>query len=526
MLFSTVLKSRLERYFRKIGESLLLPIAIVDSENSIFLQNELFQSDIFEESGDETGFIKKSIPCKEKQCYLIAKIENGKQHSETVNSNLDIIVENILFFIQQEEEAQGLAQEVLEKYEELNLLYDMISELSTIFDEGEICRVILARAIKVLHVGSGAIAIQNSENKKLQNIYLLNRDEYQICKNPEKLLNLTQKTIEAKKEILYDEKSKLPNELLSCMKNKELWTMLSVPIQTGDNITGALILIGKINGEVFNSGDIKLLSAISGYAGITINSNRMVEQMRIEEALQHEMKLARNIQQSLLPRETPNISNLEITGICLPAADVGGDLFHFSKLKDSRWVITVADVSGHGLGAALTMASLKSTLRSESRDKPSPKEIIKNVNILMCEDIQNTGMYATLFCTVYDEKNKTLAYTNAGHPKPYLWQNKNKKFVPLDTGGLPVGMFENEKYENGKIQLNTGDFLVIYTNGLTEAKNERGEFYAEECLLQMLQKNTDKSVNNLLELILDSIKQFQGAVQQKDDITIVVLKVI
>jgi phosphoserine phosphatase RsbU/P len=525
MLFSTVLKSRLERYFKKIGECLELPVAIVDSENSLIMRNDLFQSDVFEVSGNENGIIKRSIFCENEQCYLIAKLTERERRSKTVDKNLDLIEENIIFFIQQENEAQGLAQEMLDKYEELNLLYDMISELSTIFDEAEICRVTLARAIKVINVGCGAIAMLSPEKKELTIVEIQNKKKYQFLSKPEKLLSIARLTIEMQKEILYGEQREVPEDLISNLSNKELWTTMSVPIQTGDSISGALILIGKINNEVFNSGDIKLLSAIASYAGITINSNRMVEQMRVAEALQHEIKLAQNIQQSLLPRETPDISNLEIAGVCLPAADVGGDLFHFSKLQDDYWGFAVADVSGHGIGAALTMASLRSTIRSESRDNPSPNLIIKNVNSLMCGDTQDTGMYATLFCTAYNEKTKRLIYTNAGHPKPYLFQSKNQKVLALDKGGLPVGMFEGEQYENGQLQLNKGDILVIYTDGLTEARNETGEFYNENRLLEVIQKNIKKTANNLLEMILDSVKTYQGNVQQKDDITIVVLKV-
>jgi len=525
MLFSTVLKTRLERYFKKIGESLQLPVAIIDSENSLIIKNELFKSELVENAEYDKRHIKRTIHCEKEHCHLLAALDKGERRSETVKKNLDLIEENIIFFMQQENEAQGLAQEMLEKYEELNLLYDMISELSTIFDEKEICRVTLARAMKVLHVGYGAIAMLSSEKNKVKIIHFQNREEYQLFSNPDNLLNIARQTIETQKEVLFDEQSEVPENVISCLTNKDLWTTLSVPIQTGDNITGALILIGKMNNEVFNSGDIKLLSAIASYAGITINSNRMVEQMRIAEALQHEMKLAHNIQKSLLPWETPKISNLEIASICLPAADVGGDLFQFSKFENNCWVISVADVSGHGIGAALTMASLRSTLRSESKGASQPGKIIENVNLLMCDDTRDTGMYATLFLLVYDEQHKTLFYTNAGHPVAYLWKNKEKNVRSLDKGGLPVGMFEDEKYENEQIQLHTGDVLVIYTDGVTEARNDSGELYNEERLLKVFSENAKKSVDGLLEKILNSVKNYQGNMQQKDDITLVVLKV-
>ena len=524
MLFSTVLKMKLESYLQKVGTALSLSAAIIDHKDKLILKNDLFVLDDFDISGENKNWVREKIVSQSELYYFVAKSLNGIP-SDSLKNSLALITENIQIFIQQEIEAQDLAQEVLGKYEELNLLYDMIRELSTIFDENKICRVTLERAMKVIDVASGAIALKDSRDGELKHVCSGENDQSQKCNNTQPLLELAEQTISAGKEILFDDQRRLPEKFYNSLKNKELTATLCVPIHIGENIGGVLILIGKKNGEVFTSGDIKLLDAIAGYAGITINSNRMVEQMRIAEALQHEMQLARNIQQSLLPTETPENSFFEIAGTCLPAADVGGDFYSYIQLNENCWGLTIADVSGHGVGAALTMASLRSILRSEWRGKFSPEKTVQNANLLMCEDTKDTGMYATLFLANYCLDSQKLYYTNAGHTTPMVWKKEENRFGLLAEGGMPVGMFSEEVYEHGSMQLETDDIVVIYTDGVTEARNEAEQLYDELRLKKVIEKNSQKSAKEVLNAILKSVENFQGDADQRDDITVLVFKV-
>ena len=191
----------------------------------------------------------------------------------------------------------------------------------------------------------------------------------------------------------------------------------------------------------------------------------------------------------------------------------------------TKWEIVIADVSGHGIGAALTMASLRSILRSESRLRTKVDEIIENANQLMCQDTEKTGMYATMVLARFDEETGLLSYCNAGHQNPILWRADEQKFEHLDSGSLPIGMFRDETYKQKEIQLNSGDFLVLFTDGVTEARDVANRFFGEERLLAVLKKNAKNSARQILEKVVAEVKEFQKSDLQRDDITIVILKI-
>lgn len=522
MLFSAVLKSRLHSYFDRMSENLNLYIALIDAENNIIIKNEMFEDEYLCQSPNMT---RLPISFKKEQYYLLANSKNSIINMNLIKNMLSIIKNNIFVFMELEDEAQSLAEETLEKYEELNLLYDMITNLSNIFNENEICRIILKRAIEILNVASGAIIIigKNTDDFIIPSIATI--DEVNGCSNFDVFLRVAQKSINDEKEIIFDKNLELDLILDECAEKQPTRTILAVPINPGDHVIGAIVLIGKQNGEQFESGDLKLLSAMATYSGIAINSNRMLVKMRAAEVLQHEMKIARSIQQGLLPKTTPKLKSLDISSLCLPAAEVGGDFYNITQMNEHAWDIVVADVSGHGFGAAIAMASLRSILRSEARRGASLSEIMYNTNLLMCEDGRDTGVYATLFYAQYSEEDKSLVYCNAGHQVPLLWKASMNKLIHLKEGGMPVGLFENEAYSSGSVKLEKGDVLIIYTDGLTEAQNEEKELFSDHRMIKVLENNLNLSINEMIDKLLNQATQFRNNTSQKDDITLVGFKV-
>ncbi|GEM_PF-679550 len=524
MIFSSVLKTRLKKFLENIENALGLELAILDNDNQIYAKSKNFKENWL--SSEMVRETIKFSPINCRDCKLeLAVRTDGSNWEERRKSNLIVLIrENIETMILLEHEAQGLAQEVLEKYEELNLLYDLISDLSLIFDEKKISSFTLEKAIRVLDVGSGAIFLQEEGSENLSLVYYSNQEGKQNFRNPERLKNFALKAISNGKEILIDDKQRLPKWYFENLENQDLWSLLIVPIQAHDKIMGSMVLIGKVGDDTFQSGDIKLADAISGYAGITINSNRMVEQMRIAETLQHEMKLARNIQQGLLPHSLPDTKYFDVAGVCEPGADVGGDYFSVNRLHDTLWEFVIADVSGHGIGAAMTMASLRSILRSESRFRERVDEVVQNANVLLSQDMEDTGMYATLFLGRLNGETGILTYTNAGHQVPLLWRKSKQDFELLDGGGLPVGMFADERYEQNQVNLEQGDAIILFTDGVTEARSLNRELFGELRLRSIIKEKIEKSADEILNDILHEVKNFQHSDLQRDDITVVVVK--
>ena len=509
---------------QKVQKVMGMATAIVDESNRALVKSGDFDEGWLNAESNGKLFFA-SLNCPGCDFQIVAKALE-KPSFDNKNEELFVLIkENVELLITPEQEAQELAKEVLERYEELNLLYDIISELSIIFDEKKICQIALERAMRVLNVSAGAIFLKDERSDDLSLAAAAENEQMQKILHADKLIEFALESLRYRKEILIDNKAKLPDWYFDNIANHELWSLLSVPISASNKILGSLVLIGKLDDDTFQSGDIKLADAIARYAGITINSNRMVEQMRATEALRHEMRLARNIQQSLLPKSLPENENFEIAGICEPAADVGGDYFGVSRLGNGKWEIVVADVSGHGIGAAMTMASLRSILRSESRFRECVDEVVKNANALMCDDTKDTGMYATMVLARYEETSGLISYCNAGHQIPIVWRSEQNKAEFLENCGLPVGMFEDEEYRLNEINLQRGDFLLLFTDGVTEARDHENNLFGESRLIDVLEKQSSSaSAKDILNSVIGEVKEFQHSNLQRDDITIVILK--
>jgi sigma-B regulation protein RsbU (phosphoserine phosphatase) len=301
-------------------------------------------------------------------------------------------------------------------------------------------------------------------------------------------------------------------------------SVLGVPIDVNGNPIGAIVLVAKTDGEMFTSGDRISLTALAGYLGVAVNTARLVTEAREAERLRNEIDFARQIQQSLLPDRVPDFARLDVAARCLPSAQVGGDLFGFLKLEAQRWAFLVADVAGHGLGAAFIMASLRSILRSEAKPGVSAATILKNSNNLLNEDTRGNDVFATVFVALYSEQNNALNYSNAGHPPALLWRASSRSFSELGEGGVVLGLFTDETYEEQHTTLQSGDVLVLYTDGIVETKSDEGEMYGDHRLRDTLRAHIAASAEELVVAVLDSVEQFRKGERQRDDMTILIFK--
>jgi len=213
---------------------------------------------------------------------------------------------------------------------------------------------------------------------------------------------------------------------------------------------------------------------------------------------------------------------MDICGHYVPARQVGGDYYDFIQIDDSHLGIAIADVSGKGTSAALLMANLQATLRGQASINPSVRDTVSKVNLMISRSVE-AGKFITLFYGILDSKNKTFTFTNAGHNHPILL-NRDGNIQTLEKGGTILGIFGDTLYEEGTVQLKPGDLLILYTDGITEAMNEKEELYKEERVIKMLQTNKDISAEKLSRKIVEDVLSFQGNLPQGDDITLVLIK--
>lgn len=289
----------------------------------------------------------------------------------------------------------------------------------------------------------------------------------------------------------------------------------------GNGVAGVAILLGLL-----------VIGLIGTWRGEEFEFNKDDEPAhirRIKERvrLQKELEIARRVQLGLLPKVQPTISGFDISGACVPALEVGGDYFDYVYLHDGNLGIAVGDVSGKGVPAAIYMTLTKGILQSHAEEEHSPKEVLSKVNHLMYRTIERSW-YVSMFYAVLDIRKKVLRFARAGHNPAIVFssgESESRLLKPAGIGlGLEVGPIFVKTLVEGELKLSSGDTLVFYTDGFTEAMNSQLEEFGEERFLDLLHHNSNGSAADLVQHAFDEVRKFAGDHPQHDDMTIVVLK--
>jgi predicted ester cyclase len=245
-----------------------------------------------------------------------------------------------------------------------------------------------------------------------------------------------------------------------------------------------------------------------------------VAEARERERIEHELQVARRIQQASLPKEVPELEGWEITPYYQPAREVGGDFYDFFELQDGWVGVVVGDATGKGVPAALVMASTRSMLRALAQASNSPAEVLRRVNDALVTDIP-TNMFVTCFYAILDPESATLSYANAGHDLPYLHRNGNAE--ELRARGMPLGLMPGMGYEEKEITLEAGEATLFYSDGLVEAHDPEGEMFGFPRLSALVAEHGKE--NSLEETLLEELYAFVGeGWEQEDDITLLTLR--
>jgi phosphoserine phosphatase RsbU/P len=339
---------------------------------------------------------------------------------------------------------------------------------------------------------------------------------------------------------------------------ERLKARLLLQIVMKDELIGVVALGERKGGKSFSSEDKQLLMAVASQMAVVIENSKLVERMVEEERMKRELALATEVQQRLFPQEIPTLSSIELAGFCQPARGIGGDYYDFIELDEGQTGIAIADVAGKGTAAALLMSIVQASLRSQAITQSQIigiehplAEIVSTMNKLLWRS-SGVASYATFFYAQYNEEKKQLSYVNAGHNPPLLLRSrcyqgesasvksfeKNislstsslqkvdcEKFEQLDKGGLVLGLFEDFSWEQETIELQSGDLLFAYTDGVTEALNENEEEFGEERLKSLLCELSELSVDELKEKVFVELQKWCGNAPLYDDMTFVILKV-
>ena len=297
---------------------------------------------------------------------------------------------------------------------------------------------------------------------------------------------------------------------------------IALPIQQQGSVHGVLCLGAKMNRAPYHRKDIEFLYALGSLAVTSIQNAELVEERIARQRLEEELRMAREIQRNLLPASIPKIPGLEVATLALPSREVGGDYFDIVSITKDRTLFMIADVTGKGAPAALLMSSIHACTHVMLPMDLTLQEAIERTNSVLYENTA-ADKFITAFAAIY-YPDRSLSFVNAGHEAPLLIR-ANGEVEHLTDGGPLLGIIPNVPYFPGYITLAPNDFIVLFTDGVTEAMGEAMEEYTEQRLLDLLTANSSCSPAALIELVQNDIENFTGPVAAlSDDRTLIILK--
>jgi sigma-B regulation protein RsbU (phosphoserine phosphatase) len=302
-----------------------------------------------------------------------------------------------------------------------------------------------------------------------------------------------------------------------------LRSVLCVPLQLKDEIRGVIYVDNRYQVGIFTAADLELLTAIAASAAIAIENARLYRLAVEKGRLERELQLAREVQLRLLPDETPQVRGWEFIAEWLPARQVSGDFYDFIYPDGGEVNLAIADVSDKGMPAALYMALTRSIIRASMLHVGTPAEGITIANRLICTDAAY-GMFVTLCYACLDTHTGEVVYVNAGHNPPLFYHAAQDRLNSLTRTGMALGIEDDARYEQRAVQMSPGDFILFYTDGITEAINAQEQEFGRERLCKVLEGQRQAPAGQIVTALLQAIEDFTGSQAQFDDVTIVLVK--
>jgi sigma-B regulation protein RsbU (phosphoserine phosphatase) len=299
--------------------------------------------------------------------------------------------------------------------------------------------------------------------------------------------------------------------------------MICVPLRIDHYVIGAIQVLNKAGG--FSSEDAELLCLIAFYSASAIQAERLRQQAAAAMLLRHEMALASDVQRKLLPERSLAIEGFQLAAVCRPAAVVGGDFYDLLSLPDGAVAITLGDVSGKGLPAAVMMASIQPLLRNLLLRNSDPlRHIVADLNNSILRS-SSPERYSTLFCGVLNRERNQLTYVNAGHIPPFIIRHASDRIEHPAEGDVPVGLMPWTSFIEQTVRLHSGDVFVCISDGILEAQDSRGELWDGALVTELLSEARHLPVTQILDRLVQAVDLYAGGAEQSDDMTAIVLKI-
>lgn len=312
----------------------------------------------------------------------------------------------------------------------------------------------------------------------------------------------------------------LPKEAFRQKPQEGGW-LIGIPLHEKDEIFGALVLLDKpISGYSLEK-RLDLLNGIGGQITQALQNDRLQNELRENEKLQQEFQFARNVQQTFLPRELPNLPGWDMASLWEPANQVGGDFFDLFIPRPGTFCAVIADVSDKGMPAALYMAVTRTLIRSFAQENITPGDILTKVNDLLLQD-NPAGMFVTAVVILGDSSTGLIQYANAGHNPPIIF-DESQQVVELPRGQIALGVVVNQAYQNHSLEIQPNSYLILYTDGVTDTLSPSGADYSLNGLKHLISANIFKKANHFTGELEKDLTQFRAGLSCVDDVTVLTL---
>jgi sigma-B regulation protein RsbU (phosphoserine phosphatase) len=408
---------------------------------------------------------------------------------------------------------------------ELNVLNDLAIAASSSLEVDEVLDIVVAKSIKAVQAAQGSIMLLTAQEENPFKTLVRQQDQAQsMIMNYRIGLHISGWVLKNLKPLLIENLAADSRFHPTPQEIEEIKTLLCIPIFFKGELLGILTVINKKTREPFNESDLRLLSIIAAQSGQLIRNRQLQEEALENKRIEQELALAREIQMGLIPKEMPRTENLQIASYIQTANDVGGDYFDYFKIDEDRIGIVIADVSGHGPSAALIMTMVKGILHSIVQKFESADQVLRDLNAVLY-NITPPEMFVTMMFLVFQAKNRTLRYSNAGHPSLLYYNAISGACKPLTFYSAALCLSPLVKYQEREISLSPGDVIFVYTDGVIEAFDASGNMLTEAGLLQGIQAAAAETPPVIIKRIQKTIQEFTGQTPQGDDIAMIAVRV-
>jgi sigma-B regulation protein RsbU (phosphoserine phosphatase) len=400
----------------------------------------------------------------------------------------------------------------------LQLLNEISRELSSVLVLNELLRKIAALTKRLIHYDRFSILLADEASRTFNAVISVKQEQ----STPEKFtVHYEQGIVGAagasRRPVIVPNVAEDPRAVFV---DPEMRSELAVPLIYRDRVIGVVDMVSAQQGY-FTEEHVRIFSTLAPQIAIAIENARLYERVvRSEARMERDLERAREIQAHLMPPPNPEIPGLEVAARFRPARELGGDLYDFLNYGKDRHVLTIGDVSGKGAPAALYGALAIGTLRSLVPQRLSPPAMLKKLNTLLVER-KIEGHFITLTYCIWDPKSRILRLANAGMPLPILVRGRRAHSIRAE--GIPLGLLDHVEHEETSLQLERGDLLAMFSDGLLEAVNPRREEFGDR-LEQILRENAHRAAGEVIKKVFAEIAKFEQGRAPRDDQTLLVVR--